>query len=67
MTAPMGYNLFSGVVTSETAMGTTMRLPRGCLTIFTLREWGGYLINCFFRRHDMTALHVHKEAGTRDV
>ena len=29
---------FSGVATLETVMGTTMYLPRGCLTIFALRD-----------------------------
>ena len=38
MAAPMSYTLFSGVATPDTAMGITMRLPRGCLTIFTLRD-----------------------------
>ena len=35
---PMSYTLLSGVVIPETAMGITMSLPRGCLTIFTLRN-----------------------------
>ena len=34
----MGYSLFSGVATPETAMGITVYLPRGCLTIFALRD-----------------------------
>ena len=38
MTAPMIYSLFSGVPTPKTAMGVAMELPRGCLTIFTLRD-----------------------------
>ena len=38
MTAPMSYTLFSGVTTPETAMVITMKLPRGCLTMFTLRH-----------------------------
>ena len=36
MTAPMSYTLFYGVATPVTAVGITMQLPRGCLTIFTL-------------------------------
>ena len=38
MTAPTSYTLFSGVTTPEAAMSITMSLPRGCLTIFTLRD-----------------------------
>ena len=38
MTAPMLYTLFSGVATPEAAMIVTMYLPRGGLTIFTLRD-----------------------------
>ena len=38
MTASVSYISFSGVATPETAMGTIMKLPRGCLTIFTLRD-----------------------------
>ena len=34
----MTYTLFSGVATPETAMGIAMELPRGCLTIPTLRD-----------------------------
>ena len=30
--------MLSGVATPETAMGITMQLPRGCLTIFALRD-----------------------------
>ena len=29
---------FSGVATPETAMGIATYLPRGCLTMFTLRD-----------------------------
>ena len=29
--------MFSGVATPETVMGITVQLPRGCLTMFTLR------------------------------
>ena len=29
---------FSGLATPKTAMGVTMYLPRGCLTLFTLRD-----------------------------
>ena len=38
MTAPVSYTLFSGVATPDTAMGITMQLPRGCLTILPLRD-----------------------------
>ena len=38
MTAPMSYTLFSGVTTPETAMGITVQLSHGCLTIFKLRD-----------------------------
>ena len=34
----MSYTLFSGVVTPETAKSITMELPRGFLTILTLRD-----------------------------
>ena len=37
MTTPMSY-LFAGAATPETAIGITMQLPHGCLTIFTLRD-----------------------------
>ena len=37
MTAPMSCTLFSGVATPETAVGITMKLSSGCLTIFTLQ------------------------------
>ena len=33
-----GHSRFSGVATPETAMGVTMKLPRGYLTIFTQRD-----------------------------
>ena len=38
MTALMNYALFSVVATPETAMGIAMYLPRGCLSIITLRH-----------------------------
>ena len=38
MTAPTSCTLLCGVVTPETAMGTTVQMPRGCLTMSTLRD-----------------------------
>ena len=32
-------DLFSGVTTSRDSNGCTMKLTRGCLTVFTLSHW----------------------------